>query len=161
MSKNLQLINGSMVEVADATTSTGAGDAGKTVALNSAGKIDETMLPAVDVSSIEASEDIGAGDFINIHESTGTKIRLADRENGRPANGFVNSAIATGASGTVFFEGRNTAKTGMTAGQIQFLGVAGNTTSVAPTTAGLCQKLGTAFSTTEMTTEISQPITQI
>lgn len=70
-------INGSgdLAEVASVNSSAGAGDANKIVALNSSGKLDNTMLPESGEYSMTASEALSAGDLINVHNSSGPKIR--------------------------------------------------------------------------------------
>lgn len=97
-------------------TSAGAGDAGKLVALDASGKIDSTMMPVgigADTSSIQASENLAAGDFVNIHNSSGARVRKADASTaGKEAHGFVLSTTASGAQATVYFEGTNTQVSG-------------------------------------------------
>ncbi len=112
---------------------------------------------------LEASEDIAAGSFVNLWDDGGTaKVRLADASNARQADGFCISAISTGGTGTVNWEGVNTALTGKTIGAIQFLGTAGATTEVAPSTSNhISQVLGKARSATAMNTEIQSPITLV
>ena len=62
-------------------SSVGAGDAGKVVALDGSGRIDPTMMPVglgADTASIQASEALSAGDFVNIWNSGGARVRKAD-----------------------------------------------------------------------------------
>ena len=145
-------------------TSAGAGDAGKLVALDASGKIDSTMMPVgigADTSSIQASENLAAGDFVNIHNSAGARVRKADASTaGKEAHGFVLSAAANGAQATVYFEGTNTQVSGQTPGDV-FLspGTPGVGTSTAPTAAGqVVQKIGVAVSATAGNFERSTPI---
>jgi hypothetical protein len=93
-------------------SSTGVSEAGDIVALDAAGKLDVSVLPVgvgPDVAVITVSEAAGlsAGDYVNIFDSTGSKVRLADNSNGREAHGFVKDAFADAASATVYFEGPN------------------------------------------------------
>ena len=77
----LTVLNGIKTLVAALQTSAGAGDAGKLVALDSTGKISDTMMPVgigAETSVITATEALGAGDFVNIYGSTGAKCRKAD-----------------------------------------------------------------------------------
>ncbi len=166
MAKYLNLTSGEIVEIKPVSTSAGSGDAGKMIELDGGGKISTTMMPAgigSDSAEMEASEVITAGAFINIFNDGGTaKIRHADRSNGREVHGFCISGIASGATGTVTFEGLNPALSGMTIGATQFLGVAGAVEETATTTSGqIIQRLGVARSATEMTTEVSRKITLV
>lgn len=157
---------GTITEKASIQTSAGAGDAGKIPALDSAGKFDSSMMPVgvgEDLKSITASENLAAGDFVNVWNDVGTvKVRKADASTtGKEANGFVLSAVALGNSGTVYFEGTNTQLTGLTGGSMYFLSATtpGGVTATAPSTAGqIVQKLGRALSTTEINFEASDPI---
>src|SRR5271166_443519 len=115
MSGNIYLTSGAsgvsdLLAVASNQTSAGAGDAGKIVALNSAGLIDSSMLPSEDVISVTSSEAISAGALINLWISTGLKVRNAD--NGAAAKwamGWAPSAISNGGTGNVNIgEGQNT-----------------------------------------------------
>lgn len=164
-------------------TSAGAGDAGKLPSLNASGILDDSivnasatssanklvkmdgsgriavaMLPVgvgPDTKSIQASETLAAGDFVNIHNSSGARIRKADATNGRIAHGFVLSAVSSGANGDVYLEGTNTSVSGKTPGATQFLATtAGTSTETAPSTAGqTIQILGVALSATEISFE--------
>ena len=111
------------------TTSAGAGDSGKVVALDASGKIDATMMPVgitADVQIITTSEAIAAGDWVNVWNSTGAKVRKADATvAGKEAHGFVLSGFGSGVSATVYFEGSNTAVTGQTAGVVYLSTTAG------------------------------------
>jgi hypothetical protein len=159
---------GALTEVEGTVTSTGAPDAGKIPALDAAGKIDSTLLPASNAEDtiavvVEEASGLSAGDAVNIFDNGGTpKVRLADASNGRAANGFVKSAYADAATATVYKEGTNDQLTGQTAGTVLFLSATtpGAVTATAPTTAGyIVQRLGVAFSATELDWEPAQPIT--
>lgn len=148
-------------------TSAGAGDAGKLAALDSTGKLDTTMMPTgigADTDSIQASEALAAGDWVNIHNSSGSRIRKADATTaGKEAHGFVLSAVSSGANGTVFFEGGNTQVTGKTPGAMQFLSTTpGLSTETAPSATGnIVQRIGVARSATKVDAAIQQPITLV
>lgn len=154
---------GVITEEASVQASAGAGDAAKIVALDASGKIDTTMMPVgigADTATITASEALAAGDFVNVWNSTGAKVRKADATtSGKEAHGFVLSAVASGAAATVYFEGTNTSVTGRTPGP-QFLATtAGTATSTAPSGAGnVVQRIGVATSTTAINFEANQPI---
>lgn len=159
--KPLQLVNGKITQVEATVTSAGAGDAGEVVALGSDGKIDVSVLPTglgPNVKLILASENIGAGKYVNIYDNAGTpNVRLADNSNGREAHGFLLDAVTAASNATVYFEGTNNDLSGLTAGARQFLGTAGGVTATPPTFAGgatISQLVGTAISATEIDTDI-------
>lgn len=143
----------------------GAGDAGKLTALDGAGKLDVTFLPAgvgADTVTIQASETIAAGDFVNVHNSGGARVRKADASNGRKADGFALSGITSGASGVIHFDASNTGLSGMTIGARQYLGTAGaRTETPASTTGHIHQFLGVAYSATALSFEGDDPITLV
>lgn len=159
--KPIQLIGGKLTEVEGTTVSAGAGDAGNIPALDSNGRLDITMMPigfGAGTKLILASENIGAGKYVNIYDNTGTaNVRLADNSNSREAHGFVKDAVTSGNNATVYFEGTNDDLSGLTAGARQFLATAGGVTSTPPTSGGgaqISQLVGTAISATEIDTDI-------
>jgi hypothetical protein len=159
--KPIQLVNGKLTQVEATVVSTGAGDAGEVVALDSSGKLDVSVLPTgvgPNVKVILASEAIGAGKYVNIYDNTGTpNVRLADNSNGREAHGFVKDAVASAANATVYFEGTNDDLSALTPGTRQYLGTAGGVTATPPTFAGgaaIHQLVGSAISATEIDTDI-------
>lgn len=164
--KYLKNASGVITEEASIQTSAGAGDAGKIPALDSAGKLDSTMMPTgvgADTSSIATSENIAAGDIVNVHDSTGAKVRKADASGGtaKMGIGFVLSAVTSPAAATVYKEGTITGLSGLTIGARYYLSgsSAGAVTTTAPTTAGyIVQYIGYAISTTELVFEPSDPI---
>lgn len=163
--KYLALIAGVMTEVFGIQTSAGAADAGKIPALDSTGRIDNSMMPigiGTDTNSIVASEALSAGDFVNVWDSAGTaKVRKTDATTaGKEANGFVLSAVASGAPATVYFEGTNTQVTGQTPGKV-FLGTtAGKATATVPSAPGnVVQQIGYAVSATAINFNAQVPVT--
>ena len=146
------------------TSSAGAADAGKVVQLDGSGRLDSSMMPVgigADTKVMIASEALAAGDFINVWSDGGAfKVRKADATTrGKRAHGFVLSAVSSGANATVYFEGENTAVTGMTPGDV-FLGItAGRAQAAVPTGSGqTVQRIGVATSATSVNFEPSQPI---
>lgn len=145
------------------TTSAGAGDSGKIVALDGSGKIDSTMMPTgvgADTASITTSENLAAGDFVNIHYSSGQKARKADATtSGKEAHGFVLASTTSGQSATVYFEGSNTALSSLT-GSVYYLSTtAGTATTTAPSSSGnVVQRLGFATSSTTINFQSGVPI---
>lgn len=156
---------GVITEEAALQSSAGAGDAGKIVALDAAGRIDTSMMPVgigADTASISASENLAAGDLVNIWNSSGTaKARKADAStSGKEAHGYVLAAVTAPANATVYFEGTNTQMSGLTPGQ-QFLSdsAPGGATATAPSGTGkVVQVVGFAVSATEMNFQSRAPI---
>lgn len=151
--KFLKNVAGQLTEQAAAQASAGAGDAGKIVALDATGKLDNSMMPVGigdDTQVITASEALNAGDFVNVHNSSGAKVRKADAStSGKEAHGFVLAGVANGAAATVYFEGTNTQVSGQTPGPVFLSTTPGQATPTAPSTAGqVVQPIGVATSTT-------------
>jgi len=147
------------------TTSSGASDAGKIVALGGDGKLDASLLPAgleANVITLTASENLSAGDFVNIFDDGGTvKVRKADASTNKPAHGYVLDSVTAGSSVTVYFDGHNTGLTGLTPGAYYYLSASqpGGVSATPPTASGhLVQKVGIAISTTIIDVEIETPI---
>lgn len=163
----LARVAGKMQQVFGVQTSAGVADAGKIPALNAAGTIDETMLPAgigANTISRVASEAIGAGKFVNLWSDAGVlKMRLADNSNNRPAHGYVKASVSSAATGTVYrLNTVNANLSGLTEGAEYWLGVAGGvlaTPLVPDTDTGkLDQYLGLASSATELATVEFEPV---
>lgn len=155
----LSIVNGTVA-------SAGSGDSGKLSALDSSGKLDTSVMPVgigADTASIVTTENLAAGDYVNIFNSTGAKARRADASNGRQAHGFVLAGVTSPAAATVYFAGQNTQVSSKTPGATQYLSDAtpGATTETAPTTAAhLLQVVGVAISATAINTDVlGQPIT--
>lgn len=161
--KYLALVTGKLKQIAATVTSSGSGDDGKIVALDATGKLDTSVMPVgvgADTKSIVCSENLAAGDFVNVYDNAGTvNCRKADASsNGKEAHGFVLSAVTSGNAATVYFEGTNTQLSSLTKGVKYFLShstpggvlVAGSLT----TTAGhIVQEIGQSLSTTEISFE--------
>lgn len=144
--------------------SAGAGDAAKVVQLDSSGRVDSSMMPVgigADTAVITTSEAIASGDFVNIWNSSGAKVRKADATvAGKEAHGFVLVGVGSGASATVYFEGTNTGVSGQTPGPV-FLGTtAGLAVSAAPSGSGnVVQRIGFATSATSVNFQSGVPVT--
>lgn len=154
---------GTLTEVAANQTSAGAGDAGKIPALDSSGRIDTSMMPvgvAADTASVVASENLAAGDFVNIWNSTGAKVRKADATvAGKEAHGYVIAGVTAPAAATVYFEGTNPGVTGQTPGPVYLSTTAGLATGTAPSGAGnVVQRIGFATSATAINCQIQLPV---
>lgn len=156
---------GILTETEALVESAGAGDAGKIPALDNTGRLDDSVMPVgigADTASIVASENLSAGDFVNIYNDAGTaKVRKADAStSGKYAHGFVLDAVTSGDPAVVYCEGPNTAVTDATPGEV-FLSAAtaGGFTSTAPTGTGkVVQKIGVAVSATSINFEWLHPI---
>jgi hypothetical protein len=163
--KPLQLVNGKITQVAPVVVSAGAGDSGKIPALDSTGHFDPTLMPpgfGSGVKSIVASENIGAGKYVNIWDDAGTpSVRLADNSNSREVHGFLLTAVTAASMATVYFEGTNNVLSGLTTGVRYYLSTAGGETSTPPTFASgaqISQLVGTAISSTEIDTDIDDVV---
>lgn len=147
------------------TVSAGAGDSGKIPALNGSGRLDSTMMPigiGADTNSIVASEALASGDFVNVWNNAGTpNVRKADATTaGKHAMGFVLAGVSQSASATVYFEGTNTAVTGMVGGDVFLSTTAGHATATPPSSSGnVVQAIGYAVSATAINFQSNRPVT--
>lgn len=155
--------DGKTAEQAASDTSSGVGDAGKIVALNSSGVLDPTLLPpgvATDTITATAFEDLSAGDFVYVRQDGQIGKAIATSA-GALAMGFVLANYATSATATVYLDTRNTALSGLVPGTTYFLSatVAGAVTEKVVTTAGqYVQSLGRALSATVLSVEFEDGI---
>lgn len=165
MADKFIVVDGGRLKEREATvSSTGEAEAGDIVALDATGRIDTSMMPvgiAADVKVLVASEDLAAGDFINIYDDSGTpKCRKADASTNKPAHGYVLTGVTNGNNASIHFEGMNNQVTGMTAGRV-YLSAAtpGKAVSTAPSSSeDIVQVLGIAVSATEINVELGEPI---
>ncbi len=153
-SKFLKQVNGVLTEEAPVTSSA----ADKIPALDGNGKLNMNMMPTgigADIAVIEASENLAAGDFVNIHNSTGAKVRKADATtSGKEAHGFVLAAVTSGQNADVYFEGTNDQVTGQTPGDVFLSTSPGLGAAAAPSGSGnVVQKIGVAVSATAVNFE--------
>lgn len=161
--KFLRFVGNAITEVFGIQSSAGAANAGDIVALDDTGRIDNSMMPVgigADTAVIAASEALAAGDFVNVWNSTGAKVRKADATvAGKEAHGFVLAAVASGGNATVYFEGTNTQVTGQTPGPVFLLTTAGTGGPTAPSASGnTVQRLGVATSATAINFEGGVPV---
>lgn len=162
--KYMTLVAGRDTLVEALTASAGSGDAGKIVALDNSGKLDPSLMPVgagPDVSTIIASEALSAGDYVNIYNNAGTpNCRKADASNDRPAHGFVLAGVSMSANATVFYEGPNSGRSGLTIGSRYYLSTTGNVSATPPVTPGslISQFLGIAVTATTINTDIADAI---
>ncbi len=162
--KFIRWINNTLSEATGVQTSAGAANAGDIPALDDTGRIDNSMMPVgigADTAIITTSEALAAGDFVNIWDNSGAKVRKADATvAGKQAHGFVLAAVSSGAAATVYFEGTNTQVTGMTPGNVFLSTTAGKGAVASPTGAGnVAQVIGFATGATTVNFNANAPVT--
>lgn len=161
--KFLRLVNGVLTEIFGVQTSAGAGNAGDLVSLDDSGRIDNSMMPVgigADTSTISASETLAAGDWVNVWNNSGAKVRKADATTaGKEAHGFVLAAVTSGNPATVYFEGTNTQVSGQTPGPVFLQTTAGVGGPTVPSASGnVVQQVGVAVSATAVNFERNMPV---
>lgn len=152
---------GKLKEVISLQVSTGAPDANKIVAVGTDGLLDISLMPVgvgAEVVVAASSENLLAGDFVNLHNNGGTiNVRKADATtNAKPANGFVLANVTSPANATVYLiSAVNSAVSGLTVGSEYFLSTTpGLLTATAPSAAGnIIQRLGKARTATSFVFE--------
>lgn len=150
----LKNVSGKIKEIVAAVSTA----ADSIVATDGTGRIDVSMMPvgiAAEVLTMVTSENLTAGDFVNIYNNAGTiTARKADATtNTKPAHGFVLASTTSPASATIYMDSQtNTALTGLTLGSEYYLSTTpGAATATAPSASGnLVQPLGIADKTTEI-----------
>lgn len=161
--KFLRLVNGVLTEIFGVQASAGAGNAGDLVSLDDSGRIDNSMMPVgigADTSTISASETLAAGDWVNVWNNSGAKVRKADATTaGKEAHGFVLAAVTSGNPATVYFEGTNTQVSGQTPGPVFLQTTAGVGGPTVPSASGnVVQQIGVAVSATAVNFERNTPV---
>lgn len=164
--KYIKLASGELAEEISVQASAGAGDAGKIPALDSSGRLDTTMMPTgvvADVALMPASENLSAGDFVNVFANTGAQnARKADASGGlaKRCHGFVLNSVTAPANATVYFEGSVSGLSGLTPGATYYLtSTAGTANTLGPVTAGhIHQNLGVAISNSAISFEPQRPV---
>ncbi|WP_280475984.1 hypothetical protein [Nocardia farcinica] len=161
--KYIRQVAGTLTEIEATVASAGAANAGDIPALDPTGRFDPSLMPVgigADTQQIQASEALAAGDFVNIHNAGGARVRKADASTaGKHAHGFVLAAVASGAMATVYLEATNTQVTSQTPGDVFLSTTPGLATSTPPSGAGqVVQRLGVATSATTVNFEPGQPI---
>lgn len=155
--KHLSLVNGLITEVEALTTSTGAADSGKIPALDTTGRFSTTMMPVgigADTATGTAFETLAAGDFVYF-KSDETVAKASAGVSGVPAVGFVLSAANMGQPALVYFEGRNTALSGLTVGARYYLSESAGAITTTPVSGAgkKHQFIGNAVNPTSLTFE--------
>ena len=157
---------GRLKEHAATAASTGVAEAGDIVALDSTGKLDDSLFPAgmgAEIKVLPASGALAAGDFVNVFDDAGTlKVRKAVADVvGKEAHGFVLDPVVDTADASVYCEGINNELSALTGGPMMYLSAAtaGQATGTAPSATGnIVQCIGFRLSATEITFEPHTPI---
>lgn len=167
----LGLVSGVKKWISSIQTSAGAGDAGKVPALNSSGQLDITMFPSGLANTIiaPASEDLAAGDLVNLWDNAGTiSLRKADASTAaKRAHGMTLAAFLTGASVTAYKDGAVTGLSGLTKGAEYYLSTTPGGLALVAAVAGytssgnLVQHIGVAESTSKLQLSIDSDPGQI
>lgn len=162
--KFIKLSNGRLAEevIESLSQTTGAADADKLVRTATNGKLDPSLMPpgiGADTLTVDATEDLSGGDFVNI---TATGVRKADAATaGKEVDGFVLDAALSGQPATVYFEGRNSALTGLTVGARYYLSATtpGTVTLTPPAASGnVVQFIGRASEATSIAFEATDGV---
>jgi len=164
MAKRLinQNTNGSKETYSGVTTSAGSGSSGEIPALDSAGKLDSSMMPVgfgQDSVTATAGEALTAGDFVYFNGS-GAAMKADATSLAKQAKGYVNANVLSAATATVYFDDSNTGLTGLTINVPYYLSATpGVVTTTAPTTATqIVQRVGFANSATNLRADIEEPV---
>lgn len=161
MADKYAYINGTTIgEKSFITTTTGSGDAGKGIGTDATGHIDPALLPTgigADTTSIQCTEDLGAGDLVNVYDggSGVFRCRKADADANKPAHGFVKAAFTTGQSATVYSGGNNDVLSALAPGDYYLSKTAGGIVTQAAaaayaTTGDIIQYVGYAGNATTL-----------
>lgn len=122
---------------------------------------EDGTTPSPHVAIVSAWEDLSAGDFVNILDLGGQRVRKAVATDlAHRAHAFVLSDVIAGQDAIVHFEGLNTKVAGLTPGHAQYLSPTqpGKTTEIAPSQVGqMVQTVGVATSPTAINFELDIP----
>lgn len=157
--KYISLQNGIETEVAGTVSGGTAAQDGKIVALDSSGRLDQSLMPvgiAPDVHVGNAFETLNAASPFVYIKADGTVANASAAAGGNPTIGFVLAAVTAGQPATVYFEGRVTGLSGLAPGQRYYLSdtTPGGLTNTPVNGAGkLHQFLGRAVSETTLSFE--------
>lgn len=141
----------------------GSGAENAIAAYDSTGRVPLAAMPVgivPDSQALLAGEALTAGDYCYINSSDEI-VRASAAPGGHEATGFVLASSALADPATIYFEGRNTAHTGLTPGARYFLSATvpgGVTTTPVVGTGKMHQQIGNAASATEMNTTLTADI---
>lgn len=143
------------------TSSAGSADGGKPVATDpTTGQIHPSLLPDALIRTVTASENIAAGAPVNVYDSGSgvMKIRNADATaDGKRADGYILTAVITGATVQYNEGGVIAGLSGLTVGAMYYLAATpGGIVTTPPSAVGnVVQQVGKALSATELQWEPS------
>lgn len=135
-------------------------DAGDNVTVSGGGGGGSFTMPSM---SVTASEDVAAGDLINIYNSSGSvRARKAKASAaGYEAFGWTDAAVSSGDTVTVNFLGKNSHSSGLTGGAVFLSETAGLATSTCPSGSGkVAQQVGVAESSSTFAFEWQPAVLQ-
>lgn len=162
--KYIALLAGVEQEVEGQVTGGTATQAGKIPALDSAGRLDPSIMPVgitADTYVGTAFETLSSANPFVYVRPDGSVANASGASGGNPTIGFVLANVTTGQPAAVYFEGRVTGLSGLTVGSRYYLSdtTPGGLTSVPVSGTGkLHQYLGRAVSTTTLTFEADDHI---
>jgi hypothetical protein len=158
--KYIALVLGKLKQIEALVVSAGAGDAGKIIALDANGKLDNSVLPTgmgAETTAVLTSEILAAGDWVNVYDNAGTpNVRKADASDpAKYCNGFVLAGFGSAVLATVYTEGINNQVSGMDAGTVYLSAASpGDGDNTPPAGSGdIVQIIGEALSATEVSFE--------
>ena len=108
-------------------------------------------------AGVEAAEDLAEGDLVDIYDDSGTtKMRKANAATALQADGYVDTAVLTGATDSVYNNGSVSGFVGLTRGGNVYLGASGGILQTPPAT-GMVQAVGVASSDTTISVNVQDP----
>jgi hypothetical protein len=107
---------------------------------------------------VQASENLTAGQLVNLWDSSGARARRANAATSRDAYGYVLEDCLSGDPARVYSSGENPFLTGLTVGPVYLSTTAGAVTNTAPGLGNLVQPVGFALSATKIVFNRETPI---
>jgi len=134
-------LNAGQLESVQAVDTSATAVAGNLIALNSIGKLDDSLLMSSPSEVLVAGENLTAGNVVYIADATGvaTVYKSDATDDTKPAIGFVMDTVVATDPVRVFFSGTNTGVVfvaGDTGKEVFLSETAGALTTTAPSTVG-------------------------
>jgi hypothetical protein len=121
-----------------------------------------TYIPPPPITSrtLIATEALAANDLVNVYNSSGAKVRKANAgDPAKVAHGYVKVAVASGDPAVVFFDGENSAMSGLTPGTYYLSTTGGQMTTTPPSGNGqFVQRVGVANASGSFVFEPGEPV---